>query len=229
MNGIVISLDVESPEALKRVLDKTSHLPQVSGFKLGALCSLTLGLAEAVRLVRSYTDKQVIYDHQKAGNDIPDITKRLVRLAAESGVAGFIMFPFAGPEVLRAGVEEGHACDLTMIVGAYMTHPFFIEEDGGFVPALLPQKVFDCALGLGVKDFVLPGNRPALAASYARYIEAKVESPAFWTPGIGRQGGSIASLARALSSGARLVPIVGSSIYEAQDPVAEIGLMLEGV
>jgi orotidine-5'-phosphate decarboxylase len=228
MEGIVVSLDVESAEALKGVLDKTSPLPQVSGFKLGALCSLTVGLAEAVRVIRSYTDKLVVYDHQKAGNDIPNITARLVRLAAESGVTGFIMFPFAGPEVLRAGVNEGRARGLTMIVGAHMTHPSFIEEDGGFVPNALPMKVFDCALGLGVKDFVLPGNRPGIAASYAGYIEAKVDSPAFWTPGIGRQGGSIASLARSLPAGTRIIPIVGSSVYEAQDPAAEIRRMVEG-
>lgn len=228
MYSILVSVDVETREALEKVISKTHQLPHVLGFKLGALCSLSMGLREAVRLIRSYTDKQIIYDHQKAGNDIPDITKRLVGLAADSGVTGFILFPFAGPEVMREGVEEGKTRGLTMIVGSYMTHPAFIEDEGGFIPANVPEKVFGVAQKLGVKDFVLPGNHLEIANSYASQICRNIDSPTFWTPGIGRQGGSISALDKAFPTGAKVIPIVGSSIYQSQDPAAEIERMAIG-
>lgn len=222
MNGIIVSLDVESRQILDEIVAKTHNIPEVLGFKLGALSSLSIGLPEAVRLICGRTDKQIIYDHQKAGNDIPDITRRLVKLAGEAGVSGFILFPFAGPEVMKAGIEEGRSRGLTMIVGGHMTHPSFLESDGGFMSTTLPEKVFGLALRLGVTDFVLPGNLPNIAGSYANTISQKVDSPTFWTPGIGRQGGSIATLRKALPSESRLMAIVGSSIYQANDPVASI-------
>ena len=227
MSGILVSVDVEARASLDRVIAMTHHIPHVLGFKLGALCSLSMGLGEAVRLIRSYTDKQIIYDHQKAGNDIPDITKRLVGLAGDAGVTGFILFPFAGPEVMQAGIEEGHTRGLVMIVGSYMTHPAFIEDDGGFIPITLPEKIFGLAQKLGVKDFVLPGNKSEIAASYANLISLNVDAPTFWTPGIGRQGGSISALGKIFPLGAKVIPIVGSSIYQAQDPAKEIERMFE--
>lgn len=227
MNGIIVSLDVESRQALDEVVSKTHNIPEVLGFKLGALSSLSIGLAEAVRLIRRRTDKQIIYDHQKAGNDIPDITRRLVKLAGEAGVSAFILFPFAGPEVMKESIEEGRRRELTMIVGAHMTHPSFLESDGGFISTALPEKVFGFALRLGVKDFVLPGNLPDISGSYANTISQRVDSPTFWTPGIGRQGGSIAALRKAFPSESSLMAIVGSSIYQANDPAASIRSILD--
>jgi orotidine-5'-phosphate decarboxylase len=222
VTGILISADVDSRDELERIVTATHNLDQVIGYKLGVLCSLSLGLSECSRLVRSHSDKEIIYDHQKAGNDIPDITKRLVSLAEKAGMTGFILFPFAGPEVMQAAIGEGQALGLRMIVGGYMTHPKFIESDGGFIPESLPQRIFDEAARLGVKDFVLPGNRPDVASSYARSLVRTVESPTFWAPGIGKQGGSICALRSKLPINADLIPIVGSSIYESSNPSLEV-------
>jgi len=220
--GILISADVESRAELERIVTSTHNLDQVIGYKLGVLCSLSLGLSECTSLVKNHCDKQIIYDHQKAGNDIPDITRRLVSLTYKEGVTGFILFPFAGPAVMQAAIREGQSVGLRMIVGGYMTHPMFIEDDGGFIPQSLPQRIFDEAARLGVTDFVLPGNQPDVASAYASSISVAVQSPTFWTPGIGKQGGSICALRAKLPANANLIPIVGSSIYESSNPSLEV-------
>jgi orotidine-5'-phosphate decarboxylase len=222
MIELMLSLDTTSHDEIIRLVKATHELDNVCGYKIGALCSLSLGMASVVAIIRSYTAKQIIYDHQKAGNDIPDITRRLVALAADSGVTGFILFPFAGPQTLRAGIDEGRNRGLTMIVGAHMTHPSFSSDKGGFISLSGITRIFETAVDLGVKDFVLPGNQVDLAAKYADELTERVESPTFWAPGFGRQGGAIQEFANGLGGAGRLVAIVGSSIYEAENPAAEI-------
>lgn len=222
MIEILVSLDTVSRSELSRIVNETSDVEGVCGYKIGALCSLALGLREVVETVRAVTSKRIVYDHQKAGNDIPDITRKLVRLTAESGADAFILFPFAGPETMRAAVEESFERSLTIIVGAHMTHPSFTFADGGFMRESEIERIFETAVSLGVKDFVLPGNQPEVAARYADELTRSVKMPTFWSPGFGRQGGVISEFARQLAGKGRLVPIVGRSVYEADDPAAEV-------
>ena len=116
MNGIIVSLDVESRQTLDEIVAKTHDIPEVLGFKLGVLSSLSIGLAEAVRLICGRTDKQIIYDHQKAGNDIPDITRRLVKLAGEAG-----SLPGAISQVIHA--EQRRKIELPAVHAASKQSP----------------------------------------------------------------------------------------------------------
>jgi orotidine-5'-phosphate decarboxylase len=222
MTNILVSADVETKAALERLVSQTFDLPNVLGYKLGALCSLALGLGEAMRVIRSYSDKQVIYDHQKAGNDIPDISSRLVKLAATSGVTGFILFPFAGPEVIRAMITEAREQNITPIVGGHMTHASFIDTDGGFISLIATQRIFELAADLGVKDFVVPGNRMNVTLAYVSQLSQRIGSFTLWVPGIGRQGGDISELRSMPREGITIVPILGSSIYLSANPRAEL-------
>lgn len=222
MIKILISLDTVSRSELSRVVEQTKDLNGVCGYKIGALCSLALGLGEVIRTIRAVTPKQIVYDHQKAGNDIPEIARKLVQLTAECGVNAFILFPFAGPATLLAAVQEGLDRGLTMIVGAHMTHPSFTYDDGGFVRSSEITRIFQTAASLGVRDFVLPGNQPDVAAKYADELSRRIEMPTFWAPGFGRQGGVIGEFSRRLAGKGYLVPIVGRSVYEAADPASEV-------
>jgi orotidine-5'-phosphate decarboxylase len=168
--GILVAADLESPEALDRLVARTADLPDVLGYKLGVLSILAMGLNQAVRLVRARTTKMIVYDHQKGGNDIPDIQKRLVSMVASSDVSGIILFPFAGPVVIEAMVREAQERGITPIVGAHMTHPSFLSTSGGYIAEDMPMRIFDNAMGLGVANFVLPGTAPEAAAEYARNI-----------------------------------------------------------
>lgn len=214
---IVVACDVQGFEELDRLLEATAELDEVLGFKLGAISGLGMSLASAVKAVRARTSKLIVYDHQKAGNDIPEIMSRLVSLTAECGVDGFIAFPFAGPDVLVSIVETCRESGILPIVGGHMTHSSFLADQGGFIPRMSALQIYEFAVNLGVRDFVLPANQPEVARSYALRIREKVKTAKFWCPGIGRQGGSATQIAQALGGGT-IMAIVGSSLYLAEDP-----------
>jgi orotidine-5'-phosphate decarboxylase len=216
--GVLVAADLESPEALERLIARTADLSDVVGYKLGILSILAMGLSQAVSLVRARTTKMIIYDHQKGGNDIPDIQKRLVRMVASSDVAGIILFPFTGPVVIEAMVREAQERGITPIVGAHMTHPSFLATNGGYIAEDVPMRIFDYAMELGVTNFVLPGTAPEATAEYARTMCTEIADPTFWIPGIGRQGGSVSRLEALLPSEARVIAIAGSSLYLSEDP-----------
>src|SRR5262249_22917390 len=70
-HGILIALDMESLDRMRKVVEQTSGIPGVVGYKVGLTLTLRLGLGGAVRHLRASTDLPLIYDHQKAGPDVP--------------------------------------------------------------------------------------------------------------------------------------------------------------
>ena len=46
-------------------------------YKVGLSLALDCGLPKVVEIAREYTDKPIIYDHLKAGTDIPEVGKNL--------------------------------------------------------------------------------------------------------------------------------------------------------
>ncbi len=226
--GIVISIDVESQAEIERIVQQTHQLPAVFGYKIGALGVLSLGLSKCVRLIRASSSKLIVYDHQKAGNDIAAISKRLVRLAAEAGVNGFVVFPFAGPVIMQEISAEAASHGLRVIVGAHLTNAAFRQSEGGFIADDVPRKIFRKAAELGIVDFLLPGNLPEITASYMEELARQVHQPTFWTTGIGSQGGSIATLQNLLPPQSELMPIIGSAIYAAANPAQEVARLLNG-
>ncbi len=69
----------------------------VAGYKLGLTSVLRFGLTESVRRLRDLTDLPIVYDHQKAGPEMPDMAVRYTALCKEAAVDGLILFPVAGP------------------------------------------------------------------------------------------------------------------------------------
>ena len=75
-HGIVLALDMESLDEMKRVVERTSAVQGIVGFKVGLTAALRLGLPAAVKHLRAVTDLPLIYDHQKAGPDVPDMAAK---------------------------------------------------------------------------------------------------------------------------------------------------------
>jgi len=134
--GIVVACDVPSLEALERVVNATGHLTEVTAFKLGFSLGLRFGLARAVETVRAATAKPVIYDHQKAGTDIPQTGRDFAAVCRESAVEAGILFPHAGPATLEAWIDALSEAGVVPIVGAVMTHPRYTLRHR---PRLEPQ------------------------------------------------------------------------------------------
>lgn len=220
-SGIVLACDVESLDALSSLAKLSEHAPTVVGFKVGFSIALRFGLSRAVEVIRVSSDLPIIYDHQKAGTDIPQMGQQFARVCSEADVQAVILFPHAGPKTLEAFVSSAFEHGLVPIVGLSMTHPAYLQSDGGFIADEAPQRICELAVGLGVKCFVLPGTKPKLVAQFAAGPLASVEDAAIMMPGIGRQGGDIASAFRAAKPHQRYA-IIGSAIYKSQDPLAAV-------
>lgn len=78
--SVVVATDVEA-DKLVSLAQATSEVPGIGGYKIGLALGLELGLSETVRRIRQFSDKPIIYDHQKAGNDIPAMGSEFAQAA----------------------------------------------------------------------------------------------------------------------------------------------------
>jgi orotidine-5'-phosphate decarboxylase len=98
-----------------------------------------------------------------------------------------------------------------------MTHPAYLESEGGYLLDDAPDLMCRAALALGVTDFVLPGTKPELVKSLSESAFRGVKGVKILMPGIGAQGGAIRSAFEAAAPHRRFA-IVGRAVYEAPDP-----------
>jgi orotidine-5'-phosphate decarboxylase len=212
--SIVPACDVSEDE-LDKLVKATADVQGVGAYKVGMVLAMSIGLPRTVEIVRRHTDKPIIYDHQKAGTDIPETGHPFMRVCREAGVDAVILFPQAGPVTetawIRAAKEEG----LGVIVGGLMTHQCYTEGEGGY---LADQKVLDIylnALKEGVTEFVVPGTKIEAIHKVREMLEHEGAEPTFYSPGLIKQGGDIKAAAEA--AGKRWHAIVGRALYGADD------------
>ncbi|NYZ76758.1 orotidine 5'-phosphate decarboxylase [Candidatus Micrarchaeota archaeon] len=212
--SIVIACDAPL-NIYKKILEQTADIGAVGGYKLGFYLGLRHGLPKLVKLTREYTDKPLIYDHQKAATDIPDTGKKFMEVCTDAGIDAVILFPQAGPETEKAWIEAAKGAGLGIIVGGLMTHKAYVKSDGGYIDdgAIIPMYVN--AAKLGVTEFVVPGNKPDKITEIRKALEAQGVKPVFHAPGFIAQGGEITDAARA--AGERWHAIVGRAVYESKD------------
>jgi hypothetical protein len=88
--GVVPACDVYDIKTFRKLVAATYDIEGVVGYKLGAILGLTYSLPQLVSIVNEYTDLPVIYDHQKAGTDIPRMGEKFAAICAEAGLKGVI-------------------------------------------------------------------------------------------------------------------------------------------
>lgn len=216
-HGVIPACDVDSIDDLKRLVEQTGQIDGIVGYKLGLTGVLRVGLAAAARAIREQADRPILYDHQKAGPDIPDMAGKFAALCREAGVEALILFPLAGPTAVRSFVGQAMQQGLLPIVGAALPLPDYLASDGGFVADDAPERVFRQAAELGVDHFVVPANSAASVRRYVAHLRQLVERPSLVMPGIGSLGGTIRE-AFAAASGCSAYAIVGRAIYASPDP-----------
>ena len=223
---------------LGRMLHVTAQVEKIGAYKIGS-SSLSIGLKDTVFIIRGYTDKPVIYDHQKAGTDIHEvIPDRFMDVMVEAKINAVILFPLSGPVSQYEWTKAALDRELGVIVGGKMTHPRFLESDisnskkknydkifmelgfedplPGYIRRNAPVDIYKLAVKMGVTDYVVPGNQPAEVRAYRELIERwGVVEPVFYAPGFVAQDGDITEGAKA--AGERVHAIVGRGIYEAED------------
>ena len=187
----------------------------VGAYKISAVLALSVGVTEVVRIASKHSDKPLIYDHQKAGTDIPETGQAFAAMLKQSGISALIIFPLAGPATQTAWTNFAKEVDLPVIVGARMTHENFLLSEGGYIDDSAVDTIFERAAHAGVTDFVVPGNKPEVFSRVRRFLSPFGIDPVFYAPGFIAQGGVISEAAKV--AGPRWHAIVGRAIYDAKD------------
>jgi len=214
--SIIPACDVGTLDELVALVQATADLDGIGAYKIDGpgSCVLRVGLDAAVAAVRDLTDKPLIYDHQKAGTDIPDLGTMFGNNVKE--VAAAILFPFTGPETEEAWIKAVQDVGVVPIVGAEMTHKRFRASEGGYINDEAFDRMLTLAAELGVRDFVVPGNKPDRVEYYHELLTSLCCDPiAFYAPGFVAQGGVISDAGKA--AGEIFHAIVGRGIYAADD------------
>lgn len=213
--SIIIACDVTTIDHLKKIVSSSYDLELVGAYKIGFSLALKYGLKSVVSVIRNYSDKPIIYDHQKGATDVPHTGALFSEVLAEAGIDYAILFPFSGPSTEEAWISSLKRAGITPIIGGILTVPDFLSASGGYIREESPNEIFKMASRLGVKDFVLPGNNLGVLTKYKTAIDSLVDSPIYYIPGLGIQGGDIRTCAKVI--GGRWHAIVGRSVYGAED------------
>lgn len=216
-SGIILSADVQDLIELSKLLQICTKFNEVVAIKIGFSLALRFSLPKITETVRKFSSLPIIYDHQKAGTDIPAMGKPFAKICKDSGVDCVIFFPHAGPVTLGSFVSEALNMSLLPIVGLIMTHDKYLVSEGGFISDEAPFKICETALALGVTSFVLPGTKLKITQEFANGILLDHAPINIMMPGIGSQGGSLQDSFKATLNHNHYA-IIGSAIYKAPDP-----------
>lgn len=212
--SIIPACDVNK-DKYEEIIRETHKIPEVGAYKISASLALSVGLPRLVDIARRYTEKPLIYDHQKAGTDIPKTGKEFTATVKKCGINAIIIFPLSGPKTQTAWIQSAQEVDLPVIAGGHMTHEGFLRTDGGYIDDDAIEKMYTNSAFLGVTDYVVPGNKPDVIKRIRSVLLANKIEPVFYAPGFISQGGSISEAA--LVAGPRWHAIVGRAIYESRD------------
>ena len=214
--SVIPACDVSSIEEFEEIVKVTQDIDGIGGYKVGFDLGLRYGLKKVVEVAKQYTEKPIIYDHQKAGTDIPDTGKNFAKLCSEAGVQGIILFPQSGPETERAWIYHALDHGLKVMVGGRMTHPAYSISEGGFITNEGAMEMYRIAASAGINNFIVPGNKPEVIAQIKKVVKAEgILNPIFSAPGFVEQGGKISEGGKA--AGKLFHAIVGRGITQAKD------------
>ena len=211
--SIIPSCDVSDLTKLKNLIKETCSVGGIGAYKIGLELCIPYGICLVVDVIRKQTDLPIIYDHQKAATDIPELGEKFAK--AVKGVDAAILFPFTGPETEIAWIKACKKEKLGVIIGGEMTHKGFLESEGGFISEKEALNIYEIAAKEKINNFVVPGNKPEKIKLYKAFLEARGIKPIFYFPGLIAQGGSITESAKA--AGERWHAIAGRALYNSKD------------
>ncbi|MBF0545472.1 MAG: hypothetical protein HQM08_13610 [Candidatus Riflebacteria bacterium] len=211
---IIPALDIRDIVKMENLIREINDHPFVYGYKVGFSLGLTYGLPKIVETIRKYTKKPVIYDHQKAGTDIPDTGSVFAEVMKNAGLEEVIIFPQAGPVTEDSWIDALIAKSLKVIVGGVMTHKSFLQSEGGFISDSGVEQIYSAAIKKGVTSFVVPLTKGGLVENLLQKIPFPTNSE-FYSPGFGKQGGNPCDF----PSIKKHYLITGRSLLESKNPV----------
>ena len=218
--SIIPACDVNI-DLYETIIKYTSDIPEVSAYKIGFELALVHGLPKIINLTRRYTDKLIIYDHQKGCTDTPYKGEKFVKTLVEAGIDAAIFFPLTGPETELAWIKAAFKFNLPIIIGGDMSHYKYRKSEGGYIDDMSVAEIYSIAAKMGITDFVVPGNKPDRIKEIKNIIESNAIKPNFYAPGFGgKQGGSILNALKSTDN--KLHAIIGEEIYTAKSIRAKV-------
>jgi len=214
-HGVIVACDVKTLEELKTLVESTSDVDGIVGYKIGLILGLNYGLKNVVDSIREISSLPVIYDHQKASTDIPEMGPEFARVMKNAGLDSAIVFPQSGPATEESFIKSMLAEGVIPMVGGEMTHQKYLSKDGGYLKDDAPEGMYRNGAKAGAEFFIVPGNKTDSIRKYSEML-SKLTKPKFCFPGIGRQGGDIGAAFKACDSNPAYA-IIGGSIYKAAD------------
>ena len=217
--SVIVAADVSTILELSTLSQKVGGVFGIGGLKIGFRLAFKR-LNQAIWTIRTtYNDDNIpiIYDHQKAGNDIPAMGRGFAEDLKEAGVNAAILFPFAGPATQETWTKSCFDAGLQVITGGIMTHEKFLVSEGGYIADEAVEKIYRNACRLGVRHFVVPGTKLEWVKKIRSWLVEELGEGNFvlYAPGFIDQGGNINECAQV--AGDEWHAIVGSAIYKAKD------------
>ncbi len=214
--SVIVACDV-SFERFEEIVKSTADVDGIGGYKIPAR-SGRKGWERWIETARKHTNKPLIYDGQKLGNDIQDVTPRdMTTELKAAGFDTFILFPHSGPESERGWLYHALDKGLNVIVGGWMTHPTYTKSEGGFITDEGALEIYRIAARAGVTHFVVPGNKLDAIQKINEVIAAEgIDEPTLYSPGFVAQGGKIGDAAKV--AGKKYHGIIGRGISESENP-----------
>jgi len=213
--SIIIACDVEDLQFLKKIVEITCKIEGVGGYKIGSILVAKYGILNVLDNIKRFTNLPVIYDHQKGGTDIPELGLKFADVFKD--VDGVILFPFGGPETQKKWTEALQEKGIRVLIGGHMTQKKFLSSEGGYVDDNAPEKIYQLGAKMGVRDFIVPGNKIEFIVKYKGLLN-RILGPdnfALYAPGFIKQGGVISETAKA--AGDNWHAIVGRAIISRAD------------
>ncbi|MBI2937602.1 MAG: orotidine-5'-phosphate decarboxylase [Thaumarchaeota archaeon] len=202
-NHIIHALDVEDKEKRQifRIVKDVS--PYVDAIKISTPLIFRYG-GSIIGELKEQTSLPIIGCF-KVG-DIPDMSRRIVKIAIDSGADGLTLHGIVGRDSMTACIKVAHEKGAYVFMVAEMSHPGALDfmKQHGFEIAKMARE-------LGSDGIVAPATRPD---TIRKYREIVGDDMWIMSPGVGVQGGKLGD---AILAGATF-EVVGHRIYEAPDP-----------
>src|SRR3989344_5137829 len=154
------------------LIKETTEISGIGGYKLDALKILRKGLENWIGMARNYTNKPLILDGQKWGTDIPETGESLMKDLKDLKTDALILFPLSGPVTQIKWTEYAQKVGLPVIIGGEMTHDGMKRSEGGYFMEEDFIRMYVLGVEMGIRNFVLPGNKPEQIKKYRSLIES---------------------------------------------------------
>ena len=77
--SVIPACDFSDLNLFEKIVKETTDIEAIGGYKIGFRLGYRYGIPTVVKAARKHSKKPIIFDHQKAGTDIPDLGEDYAR------------------------------------------------------------------------------------------------------------------------------------------------------